>query len=352
MNRKFWEGRRVLLTGYTGFKGAWTAAILHEFGARVSGIALAPEGIPSLWASIETDVPLNGHITDLRESDSVADIVRDEAPEIILHMAAQAQVRRGYVNPTETYSINLMGTVNLLESLRFLDSVQVVLVVTSDKVYLNNDENRRFCEDDRLGGSDPYSASKAACEHIVRSYAESFFDSRGVPVVTARAGNVIGGGDWSSDRLLPDLYRAAASGVPVRLRYPSARRPWQHVLDCIDGYLSYVEHLSNKTTAFPGTLNFGPDDKHSPTVAELVTHVGHVFGMSTPWERDEGEAEPEKLMLSLDSTRAYEVLGWKPRLDAATMIDWTASWYVSYLQGNDALGLVKSQIRHYLEEFY
>jgi CDP-glucose 4,6-dehydratase len=344
VNRAFWEGRRVLLTGHTGFKGAWAAAMLVDLGATVTGIALAPDGEPNLWSLFDGRLALDSTIGDLRNLSSTFDICRRARPQVVIHMAAQALVRRGYSLPVETFSSNFIGTVNLLEALRGAESVEAILVVTSDKVYRNKADGIPFKEDCELGGSDPYSASKAATEIIVRSYAESFFDVREVPVATARGGNVLGGGDFANDRLLPDIFRAAQEGKAVMLRYPHARRPWQHVLDCISGYLRYIEHLHGQRRAVPPTLNFGPLDTADMTVADVADVVGRRLGNAIPWRTASTQFAPEKQLLSLDCRLAKQVLGWSPRLSIADTLEWTAEWYAAFANGSDPLSLVCSQI--------
>jgi CDP-glucose 4,6-dehydratase len=225
--------------------------------------------------------------------------------------------------------------------------LKAILVVTSDKVYANSDDGKAFSEASPLGGSDPYSASKAATEMVVRSYSESFFASLGVPLATARGGNVVGGGDFSSDRLLPDLYRAARAGVAVELRYPSATRPWQHVLDCLTGYLTYAEYLADRNTAEPSALNFGPFSDEPMTVARVSEAIGEKLGNKHRWRQAAGIFPPEKKRLALDSTSATKTLEWRPRLDLTQTIDWTAQWYSDFATGEDALELTRSQIVRY-----
>ncbi|PWT74096.1 MAG: CDP-glucose 4,6-dehydratase [Proteobacteria bacterium] len=349
LNREFWQGRRVLLTGHTGFKGAWTAAMLVDLGATVTGIALAPDSEPNLWALFDGRLAIDSAIGDLRDLAATREVCRRARPEIVVHMAAQALVPRGYRLPAETFSSNLIGTVNLLEALRGQDAVETLLVVTSDKVYRNKGDDVAFKEDGELGGSDPYSASKAAAELIVRSYAESFFDARGVPVATARGGNVLGGGDFAPERLLPDVFRAAQEKRAVTLRYPHARRPWQHVLDCICGYLRYAEHLHGQGRALPPALNFGPlDGGGHMTVAEIAQVVGRRLGNAIPWEAASTEFAPEKQQLRLNCRLAKEVLGWSPRLGLNDTLDWTAEWYAAFAKGGDPLNLVRGQIERYL----
>ena len=233
VNPEFWKGRRVLLTGHTGFKGSWAAAWLSKMGAKVTGISLAAEGDVSLYNSIANQLSITSHIIDIRDAEALTTAVRKSNPEIVLHMAAQALVRRSYREPVYTYETNVMGTVNLLEALRELEELKTALIITSDKVYQNSEDGRAFKESDPLGGDDPYSSSKAACEIATASLAKSYFQEKGIPIATGRAGNVIGGGDFSEDRLIPDIWRAAEAGESVTLRYPGATRPWQHVLESV-----------------------------------------------------------------------------------------------------------------------
>jgi len=340
----FWKGHRVLLTGHTGFKGAWAAAMLAEWGADVTGAALAPETDPNLWLLIKDRVRIHEIEVDLRDAAATAAIFQSAQPQIVFHMAAQAQVRQSYADPTGTFASNIMGTVHLLEALRRVESVKTILVVTSDKVYANPEDGTLFSEKNALGGSDPYSASKAATEIATKSYAESFFVPRGIALATARGGNVIGGGDFSSDRLVPDLYRAAQAGAAVELRYPGAHRPWQHVLDCLAGYLTYLEHLSAQKTADPSALNFGPSSAEIFTVAQVADAVGQRLGNTHPWQQAQGSFPPEKQALRLTAELAGKTLGWRPRLDLATTIDWTADWYARFARHEDALALMQAQI--------
>ncbi len=293
MRAEFWHGKRVLLTGHTGFKGSWCAEMLHSLGAKVRGL------------SIE-----NCDIRDPLEVDVAVDI---SAPEIVIHMAAQAQVRESYRDPITTYSTNVMGTVNLLEALRATGTARVILLVTSDKVYANDDSGRAFTEGTPLGGSDPYSASKACVEMIARSYRESF----GMPIATARAGNVIGGGDWSSDRLVPDIYRALAADKPVILRNPNSTRPWQHVLTCLDGYLRYCELLWRDPQT-PRALNIGPSVSDRRTVGEMADALGVL------WLPTSDPQPMEKRLLAIDCSMARKLLGDLPMIDA---VQWTAEGY-------------------------
>jgi CDP-glucose 4,6-dehydratase len=345
---EFWSKRRVLLTGHTGFKGAWTAALLAELGADVTAVALPPDGEPNLWKTFDGRVKLRENICDLRDAARLAELCRAAQPEIVLHMAAQAQVRRGYLDPTGTYSTNIMGTLNLLEAARSLQTLQAMIIVTSDKVYSNRSDSRMFVESDRLGGSDPYSASKAAVELLVQSHVESYFAPRRIPVATARAGNVLGGGDFSSDRLVPDIFRSVGLKQPLVLRYPAAQRSWLHVLDCIAGYLQYAEFIHGGDVAAPPALNFGPLEGSGFSVADVAGIVGARLGITTPWQQGDAGGLPEKMSLNLDCRLALQTLGWSPRLAVMDTMTWTADWYAAFVDGTDPFELVSSQIKRYL----
>lgn len=342
----FWENRRVLLTGHTGFKGSWAFAWLKQLGARVYGLALPPETDPALWTLLAGGAS-GGCYADLRDAAAVREAVAAAQPEVVLHMAAQSLVRRSYAEAAATVAVNVMGTVNLLDALRHSVGLKAVLVITSDKVYENTDDGRPFVEEDRLGGTDPYSASKAAAEIVTSSFARSFFAPEGIAVATARAGNVIGGGDWSADRLVPDFWRARRVGKPVELRYPDATRPWQHVLEPVCGYLMHLERLAaDPPGTVPSALNFGPDGQAPLTVAQVVEALSE-RSRSRGWCRAPGEHPPEKTLLAVDSTRARRCLGWMPRLDAWETLQWTVDWYDAYDRGDDMSAFTLAQIRSY-----
>jgi len=342
----FWRDRRVLLTGHTGFKGAWAAMWLAQLGARVTGLSLAPDTEPSLWSRIGSGLIDTEIIGDIRDSATVHDAVARARPSVVLHMAAQSLVRRSYAEPVETLAINVMGTVHLLEALRSAETLDAVLVVTTDKVYANSDQGRDFVEDDPLGGHDPYSSSKAAAEIATASYATSFFAPHGIAVATGRAGNVIGGGDWAPDRLIPDVWRAAARGEAVSLRHPEATRPWQHVLEPLAGYFLYLEALARRPDV-PKALNFGPPAGAAATVASVAEAMAQALGASTAWRRDEAPAPPEMKLLSLDPSRAMKSLGWRPRLSCEEAVQWSARWYAEHGAGADPLRLCQAQLEAY-----
>lgn len=346
--RAFWRGRRVLLTGHTGFKGAWLSLWLEKLGAEVTGLSLAPDTEPSLFALLAPFAAQASRIGDIRDRDGVARAVRDADPQIVIHMAAQPLVRRSYAEPVETYATNVMGTVHLLDALRGTENLQAVLVVTTDKVYRNNESGQPFSEQDPLGGHDPYSASKAAAEIVTESYAASFLAAQGVRVATARAGNVIGGGDWAQDRLIPDLWRATKAGVPLELRNPQSTRPWQHVLEPLDGYLAYAERLADGGDA-PPALNFGPPPDETMTVEAVANAMIDAMQAPHAWRPAAATAPQPKeaRMLALDPALAAQTLGWRPRLDARQALQWTADWYKAFNGGAPARALCLDQIARY-----
>jgi CDP-glucose 4,6-dehydratase len=347
-DRDFWIGQRVLLTGHTGFKGAWASLWLERLGAAVLGYALAPDHRPDLYNRL---APFAGHastLADLADLGALRQAVADFRPTLVLHMAAQPLVRRAYAAPLETFATNVQGTANLLDALRGAPGLAAVLVVTTDKVYANDGLGTPFGEDDRLGGHDPYSASKAAAELVVQSYAASFLAPAGVAVATARAGNVIGGGDWSEDRLVPDIWRAHRASRTLELRYPAATRPWQHVLDPLLGYFLYLERLATAPAGLPRALNFGPLDAAGQlTVAEIADAFAQALGADRRWQPAPGPHPPEMPALALDSRRAAAALGWQPRLPAAHALGWTADWFRRFDAGDDMRAVSLNQLARY-----
>jgi CDP-glucose 4,6-dehydratase len=341
----FWSGRRVLLTGHTGFKGAWCARWLWRLGAQVTGYGLEPQTIPSLFALLEPTMRIASRLGDLRDREALRAAVVACDPEIVIHMAAQALLPKSYEQPVETWSSNLLGTVELLEALRGRPALRAILVVTSDKVYADDGAPRRHVEADRLGGEDPYSASKAAVELAVASWRHSFAPD-GPPIATARAGNVIGGGDWAADRLVPDLVRAVTSGRPLALRSPRSTRPWQHVLDPLAGYLLYAECLVSGAP-LPPALNFGPAEAESAAVLALVERLYQAFGEPAQWHHAPRPDIPERHALALDAGLARETFGWRPRLGIEAAIDWTVDWYAAFRRGVEAAEISDQQIARY-----
>ena len=319
----FWRGRRVLLTGHTGFKGSWTALWLKTLGARTTGFALPPGADPSLYSLAGVGQDLDSRFGDLRAAEAVAAAVAAADPEIVLHYAAQPLVRRAIADPVETIAVNALGLAHLLAALRDRAALERIVIVTSDKVYDNRERGLPFAEDDPLGGKDPYSASKAAVEIIARAFAQTYFAPHGVALVTARGGNVIGGGDYAEDRIVPDIMRAWAKGERPRLRMPNATRPWQHVLDCIAGYLIYAERARADV---PRALNFGPDAEHPVTVAELTRAMLAALGAEPEFDVEPNPGALEMKSLAVDASRAQATLGWRNRLSSAAAIGWTADW--------------------------
>ena len=342
----FWRGRRVLLTGHTGFKGAWTALWLADMGAIVTGFALAPETSPALFDQASIGDLMESRIGDLRDRAAVTDAVRDVDPEVVIHMAAQPIVRRAIADPVETIAVNVLGTAHLLDALRDAPSLSTVLVVTSDKVYANEGAGRAFAEGDRLGGKDPYSASKAATELVAQSFAQTYFADRGVRLASARGGNVIGGGDYAEDRIIPDIVRAAMRDeVPV-LRMPNATRPWQHVLDCVCGYLLFAEALAQARDV-PAALNFGPSPGGAATVAELTETMLTALGQPSHWRPEPQTGSKEMTALAVDASLARRTLQWTDRLSGRDLVDWTANWYRSVHQGGVPRDITHAQIAAY-----
>lgn len=345
-NPDFWRGRRVLLTGHTGFKGSWAALWLEQLGAEVTGLALDPDTDPSLFTLARVGSGVDSRIVDVRDRDGVQAVVTAAQPQVVLHLAAQPLVRRSIREPVETIAINVMGTTHLLDALRRQAGLEAVLVVTSDKVYANAERGLPFAESDALGGKEPYSASKAAVELVTAAFATSYFDTLDIPLATARAGNVVGGGNFSEDRIVPDLVRAALAGETLVLRHPEAVRPWQHVLDCVAGYLIYAEALANRE-GVPQALNFGPEPTEPVTVAEFTDALQAALGVSGGWRHEPVEGSVEAKHLTLDSDEARRLLDWRDRLPGRACVSAVADWYRSWMQGEDMRAVTLAQITAY-----
>ena len=347
LSAAFWRGKRVLLTGHTGFKGVWATRMLERAGAEVHGFALAPEREPSLFGMLGARGLASSTIGDVADRAALAGAVAAARPQLVLHMAAQSLVRRAYREPVETFATNAMGAVHLLDALRGLDGVEAVLVVTTDKVYAEREDGRAFVEGDRLGAGEPYAASKAAAELATAAFGQSFFAPRGTPLATARGGNVVGGGDFSEDRLAPDIVRAALAGAPLKLRRPNATRPWQHVLDCLAGYFAYLEALAARRDV-PCALNFGPDRPGGGlSVADFHARFAAALGGAKDWEPDSGAAR-ETEALAIDASAARRLLGWRNRYSPAEAIRLAAEWYRAWRAGADAGELIDAQIASFL----
>lgn len=350
LNQDFWKKKRVLLTGHTGFKGSWMALLLETMGAEVYGVSLEPNTDPSLYEILKPWTNLTSVFCDIRDREQLAKLVANADPEIVIHMAAQPLVRDSYDRPVETFDTNIMGTVYLLEALKNSSNLEAILVITSDKVYANDNSGTAMSEKSSLGGHDPYSASKAAAEIVTAAYAKSFFSNHRVPVCTVRAGNVIGGGDWAKDRIIPDLWRAYSNGEPVGIRYPEAVRPWQHVLDPIYGYLLYLEYMKLGPTNLPLSLNFGPKTKNLKTVLEIAESFSNALEALSLWKIEETEGLlQESKLLSIDSSLAKLHLGWSSALDTDLSILWTCDWYKAYKYGADMREFSKNQIKLFFE---
>ncbi len=346
MQMEFWRGKRVLLTGHTGFKGGWLALWLNKLGARVTGISLPPDTTPSLFHLIDLSNGIESHFCDIRDAGLLGGIICKAAPEIVFHLAAQPLVRASYQAPLETFSCNVMGTAHVLDALRGLGSVRVAVMITTDKVYRNNEWIYPYREDDALGGHDPYSASKAACEMVIASYRDAFLREQGVGVASARAGNVIGGGDWSADRLIPDAVRAWTAGQPLNIRRPSAIRPWQHVLDPLFGYLSLAQKMWGNST-LAGAYNLGPRTSEAATVRDVVEEARRAFGKGEVRYEDGTAGPHEAGWLALETAKACRLLEVVPRWNLEESIRRTMDWYKAQSQGADARDLCETEIAEY-----
>ncbi|MBR0856687.1 CDP-glucose 4,6-dehydratase [Bradyrhizobium liaoningense] len=331
----FWRGKKVFLTGHTGFKGAWASLLLRRLGADVYGYALPPTHQSALFVTAGIAADIKHRVADIRDLSTLRAAMAEAEPDIVIHMAAQALVRPSYEEPVETFATNVMGTVHVLEAARQLRSVQAILIVTTDKCYENSGMGVAFREDDRLGGNDPYSNSKACAELVTHSYRHSFFNTRGAArVATARAGNVFGGGDWARDRLVPDAMQAFLAGEALRIRNPNSVRPWQHALDPVLGYLTLVERLASDDR-FIGGWNFGPDAASEVPVGTVVDHLIALWGDGARWTADAGPHPHEASYLRLDCAKARTELRWTPRLDLAQGLRLTVDWYKALREGRD-----------------
>ncbi len=348
----FWKGKAVFITGHTGFKGSWLSLWLQSMGARVTGFSLPPPTDPSLFAVGRVHEGMDSISGDIRNLEQLQAAIERSKPEIVVHMAAQSLVRDSYQNPLETYSTNVMGTVNVLEAVRRVGGVRAVINVTSDKCYENREWVWGYRENEPLGGYDPYSSSKGCAELATAAYRRSFFNvgdyaKHGVALASVRAGNVIGGGDWAGDRLMPDMVRAFMGRRPVQIRNPLAVRPWQHVLEPLSGYLLLAQRLWDDGARFAEAWNFGPHAEDSRPVSWVVARVAELWGDSAKWEMDAGSHPHEAQQLRLDCSKAQARLLWQPRLDIEQALQMTIDWYRGYERGENMHTMTMTQIRSY-----
>jgi len=352
MNAGFWRGKRVLLTGHTGFKGSWLTLWLQSMGAQVVGYALAPPTNPSLFDIAKAGKGITSIIGDIRDPEHLRRVFAEHRPEIVIHMAAQPLVRYSYAEPVETYSTNVMGTINLLEVVRCTGSVRAVVNVTTDKCYENREWVWGYRENEAMGGYDPYSSSKGCAELVTAAYRNSYFhpgkySEHGIALASGRAGNVIGGGDWAEDRLIPDIMRAIMEGRPVNIRNPQAIRPWQHVLEPLFGYLILAQKLYEEGATFAEGWNFGPNDEDAKPVQWIAEKLTQIWGEDASWERDSGEHPHEAHYLKLDCSKAKDRLGWHPRWGLEQALSAIIEWHRAHREGRDMHELTLRQIEAY-----
>jgi CDP-glucose 4,6-dehydratase len=348
-SRQFWRGKRVIVTGDSGFKGSWLALWLNELGAEVYGISLPPDQRPNLYSLAKVGKISKTHFVDIRQASQVRKVIGKIKPQMIFHLAAQPIVRVGYSRAQETWDTNLTGTIHLLEAARKIPSLKVIVVVTTDKVYRNNEKGASFVESDPLGGSDPYSASKAAADLATSSYHQVFFQKMGVGVATARAGNVIGGGDWAKDRIVPDAIRAWRKGKALLVRNPSSVRPWQHVLDSLGGYVILAEKLW-KNPSLSGAYNFGPHSSDRKTVRELIQHASGFSAKGRAIWGSSKRGPAEARVLALNNSKAKKQLGFHPVWGFRQAVGRTFDWYADQSKGGDAKRLCLKDIQDYEKE--
>jgi len=353
MDFDFWRKKRVFLTGHTGFKGSWLSLWLQIFGAELTGFSLPPPSTPSLFEQARVADGMRSIIGDIRDPVSLREALLASRAEIVIHMAAQPLVRESYKNPSATYSTNVMGVVNLFEAVRAARTVRTVLNITTDKCYQNREWIWGYRENEAMGGYDPYSSSKGCAELVTAAYRASFFNpndytNHGIAVATARAGNVIGGGDWAADRLIPDIIRSFASGAQVLIRSPHAIRPWQYVLEPLRGYLCLSEKLYTDGPKYSEAWNFGPNDTDAKPVSWVVTHLAGLWGEGASWRIDRGPHPHEASFLKLDISKARSMLSWEPRLDINRALEYVVEWNKWLLNGVQAKELTFRQIQHYM----
>ena len=355
INQEFWRKKKVLITGHTGFKGSWLSLLLHNLGSEVYGYALEPPTTPSLFNEAGISELLSSNIGDIRDYSELSKFIKSVNPEIVIHMAAQSLVRESYKNPVDTYAINVMGTVNLLEAVKQTPGIKAVVNVTTDKCYENREWYWGYRENEPLGGYDPYSNSKGCSELVTTAYRSSFFNSEeyskhGVGLASARAGNVIGGGDWADDRLIPDFIRAITKGEEVKIRSPYAIRPWQHVLEPLSGYLMLSERLYTEGPKFAGAWNFGPDDKDVKNVEWIAERFFNIWGEGVNFTIDKNPHLHEANYLKLDCSKVKSELTWFPKWDIITSLESVVTWYKAYLNGSKVRNITEMQISDYFDK--
>jgi CDP-glucose 4,6-dehydratase len=354
VDNKFWEEKRVLITGHSGFKGGWLSLWLQHLGADVTGYSLGALTVPSLFEKARVADGMHSLTGDIRDLGTLSSTFKHCNPEVVFHMAAQSLVGYSYQNPTETYSTNVLGTVNVFEAARSASNVKVIINVTSDKCYENREWLWGYRENDVLGGYDPYSNSKACAELVTSAYRNSFFhpasyDQHGVAIASARAGNVIGGGDWSADRLVPDVINALMSGSEIRIRNPDAIRPWQHVLEPLRGYLLLAERLWDGEEDYPENCNFGPNDQDAKSVSWVVEKLLKMWGNDRTWVNEKKGRYHEAHYLKLDCSKARIKLGWEPQWNLDKALDAVVDWYSAYMNGSDVRTKTIDQIDDYIK---
>lgn len=347
VNPLFWRGKRVFLTGHTGFKGSWLSLWLQSMGANLCGFALEPPTVPALFTHANVGAGMCSIINDVRDYASLLAAMNSHKPEIVIHMAAQPLVRQSYIDPIETYSTNVMGTVHLFEVIRNVGSVRAVVNVTTDKCYENREWDWGYRENEPMGGHDPYSNSKGCSELVTSAYRQSFFTNGQIAVASARAGNVIGGGDWATDRLVPDILRSFSAGVPVNIRSPESTRPWQHVLEPLSGYLILAERLYSHGQEFAQGWNFGPHDDDVMPVSWIVKKMAEEWGHHADWKIDENPQPHEAKYLKLDISRAKAGLGWSPRWNLSQALSKIIYWQQGWIKGENMQNLTLQQISEY-----
>lgn len=346
-NPTFWQGKRVLMTGHTGFKGSWLSLWLQSMGAELRGVALAPHTTPALFDVACVAHGMDHRVANIRDYNTIRALVAEFKPEILIHMAAQPLVRLSYQQPIETYTTNVMGTVNVLEAARHAGSVRAVVNITTDKCYDNREWAWGYREDEPMGGHDPYSSSKGCAELVSSAYRKSFFKKAGIAMATARAGNVIGGGDWALDRLVPDTLLALEKNQLVQIRSPHATRPWQHVLEPLSGYLLLAEKLHEQGQAFAEGWNFGPRDEDARPVQWIVEQLCQAWGQGASWQLQPGEHPHEANYLKLDISKAKQRLHWAPRWSLEQALEHITHWHRAWLDGQDMHALCLQQIHQY-----